>query len=183
MSQQQAFSGTSLPGTANVEFLKGNDGVMVPPNPATHVLNVVGNTTQGVSVSGNAGTYTETITVADATTTQKGVVKLPTQVIALNYTPVTSDGTLPFYIYTATTTDYFISCDSTLGPIKIELPDTTTNYREFVVKDRTGQSSTNNITITTVTGTDLIDGATSYIIQDNYESTDILWNGTSYETF
>ena len=78
MSQQQTFTGTGIPGAADIQFVAGNDGVSVPPNPATHVINIVGNTTQGVSTSGNAGTFTETITVANATTAQIGVTSLAT---------------------------------------------------------------------------------------------------------
>lgn len=67
MSQQQAFSGGNSPVTPDIEFLRGNDGVAVGPNPATFITELVGNTAQGVSTSGNAVTYTETITVRDAT--------------------------------------------------------------------------------------------------------------------
>ena len=51
----------------------------------------------------------------------------------------------------------------------------------FVVKDRGGNSSVNNITITTVGGSVLIDGATTYLIDLNYESASLVFNGTSYE--
>jgi hypothetical protein len=59
-----------------VEFIQGNDGINVPSDPSTHILYLLGDNTQGVDLSGNAGTYTETITMFDATTAQKGVVLL-----------------------------------------------------------------------------------------------------------
>jgi len=65
--------GTSVDG---IEFIQGNDGVNVPSNPTTHILFLTGDNAQGVDLSGNAGTYTETITMFDATTAQKGVVLL-----------------------------------------------------------------------------------------------------------
>ena len=65
--------GTSVDG---IEFIQGNDGVNVPSNPTTHILFLQGDNTQGVDLSGNAGTYTETITMFDATTAQKGVLLL-----------------------------------------------------------------------------------------------------------
>lgn len=65
----------SPPGTPNIEFITGNDNINVPPDPSTHVLKIIGNNTQGVSVT-NTGTNELTVTVADATTTQKGVVLL-----------------------------------------------------------------------------------------------------------
>lgn len=76
MSQQQSFGGSSIPGAANIEFVAGNTGGNVPPNPATHVINITGDTTQGAHVNGTPGTYTEVITIDNATTLQKGVVLL-----------------------------------------------------------------------------------------------------------
>lgn len=77
MSQQQFFDGTSLPSTANIEFVRGNDGIAVPPNPATHILDLQAgassiNNTAGITAIGNAGGFTETITLTNrlAGTTQ-----------------------------------------------------------------------------------------------------------------
>lgn len=67
MSQQQSFGSTGTPGAPNIEFVQGNSGGQVPPNPATFTINIVGDTAQGVNVNGNAGTYTETVTVQNAT--------------------------------------------------------------------------------------------------------------------
>jgi hypothetical protein len=94
MSHINLTNSGSLPGVANIEYLKGNDGIQVGPNPGTHVLNLLGNGTQGVSVSGNAGTYTETITVANATTAQIGVVSLATNAETIAGT-VTTKATTP----------------------------------------------------------------------------------------
>ena len=60
----------------DIEFIQGNDGINVGPNPATHIILLLGDNTQGVDTSGNAVTYTETITMFDATTAQKGVTLL-----------------------------------------------------------------------------------------------------------
>ncbi len=60
----------------SIEFIQGNDGINVPSNPSTHILFLLGDNIQGVDLSGNAGTYTETISMFDATTAQKGVVLL-----------------------------------------------------------------------------------------------------------
>ena len=78
MSQQQTFTGQgSIPGTPNIEFVQGNDGIDVGPDGTTHVIKIIGNTTQGVSVT-NTAANTETVTVASSTTTQLGVVALAT---------------------------------------------------------------------------------------------------------
>jgi hypothetical protein len=179
MSQLYLKDAGSLPGMANIEFVTGDDAVAVPPNPATHVWFLVGNSTQGVSTSGNAGTFTTTITVADATTTQKGVVTLPTAVIALNYTNVTN----AMSPYTVLATDYFISCDASAGPVTLNFPNAPTAKREFIIKDRLGFAATNPINITTVGGVVTIDGSTTLSFTDNYESLEMLFNGTTYESF
>ena len=83
MSQQQIFTVGNSPIIPDIEFLAGNDGIQVGPNPATFTINVVGDNTQGVNVTGNAGTYTETITMFNMTTTQKGVTTLATNAEAI----------------------------------------------------------------------------------------------------
>jgi hypothetical protein len=161
MSQYQFFSSVGTPGVPNIEFVEGNDSVVVGPNSTTHIINIVGNANQGVSVTGNALTNTETINVQT------------------NYTNVTT----AMSPYTAISSDHFISCDATAGPITILLPNSPSVPREFIIKDRLGVAATNNITITTVGGIDTIDGMTTYIFTDDYESLEMLFNGTSYETF
>lgn len=270
MSQQQTFvDAGSVPGVPGIETVTGNTGGAVPGSGSPVNINFIGDTVQGVHVNGNAGTSTETITIDNMTTTQKGVTTLatnaeaiagtdtakaltaddlkaklgvqtshglaygngttaalgwlaeatngqipigstgnapvlglitssggsitwtfgagtinaevatPTQEVALNYTNVTN----AMSPYTVTATDYFISVDATAGPVTIQLPDTTTFKREFVIKDRLGQASTNNVTVTTVGGAVNIDGAPTYVFTDNYESLEMLFNATSYETF
>lgn len=59
-----------------IQFIQGNDGVDVPANPTTHILQLLGDNTQGIDVSGNAPGYETTITAFDATESQKGVTLL-----------------------------------------------------------------------------------------------------------
>jgi hypothetical protein len=76
MSQLLFFAfGNTPPPTPNIEFLEGNDNVPVGPDGTTHILFLIGDTVQGVTVF-NSAPNTEKITVADATTSQKGVVLL-----------------------------------------------------------------------------------------------------------
>jgi hypothetical protein len=65
-----SFSGS----TGGIGFLQGNDAINVGPD-AMQIVKLIGNNTQGVSVT-NTGPNELTITVADATSTQKGVVTL-----------------------------------------------------------------------------------------------------------
>jgi hypothetical protein len=115
-----------------------------------------------------------------ATTTASGsTITITTTGIAGNYVDVVGVPLGTTYVVAAD--DYFISCDSTAGVITIQLPDAPTQYDTFVIKDRTGTAETNNITVTTVGGVVLIDGSTSYIFDEEYESIEVLFNGSSYE--
>jgi hypothetical protein len=76
MSQQQTFLPGNAPFTPNIEFIEGNDGIQVGPNPVTATILLLGDNAQGVYTSGNAGTYTETITVNDATAAATALLAL-----------------------------------------------------------------------------------------------------------
>jgi len=67
MSQQQVFQGGGSPITPNLETLTGNTGGAVAGSGSPVNINLLGDTAQGVSVNGNAGTSTETVTVQNAT--------------------------------------------------------------------------------------------------------------------
>ena len=96
-----------------------------------------------------------------------------------SYTAIT-DADSP---YTVLTSDYYISVDSSGAPVTLLFPDAATAYQSFIVKDRTGSALANNITLTTVGGVVLLDGGTSFVMNSNYESVNLLGNGTSYEVF
>ncbi len=92
----------------------------------------------------------------------------------LAYTNVT---TTPYVVLT---TDDFLSVNSGIA-ISINLPNTTTTGRQFTVKDRTGTAASNNITVTTVGGTVLLDGASVFVISVNYGAATFTFGGTNYE--
>ena len=85
--------------------------------------------------------------------------------------------------YTVLSTDQYISVDSSGGAVTVRCPNTTTTGRVIIIKDRLGNAATNNITVTTPGGTVTFDGSTSYVINVNRQSINVIFNGTNYEVF
>lgn len=133
------------------------------------------NATYIQGIAGRAVGNTNAVSI-DATTGQLGSYPLGG---AISYTPV-SFGSSP---YTALATDVYISADVTGGAITIRLPNAPTAQRVFIVKDQIGNALVRNITVTTVGGAVLIDGAASKVINTNYGFISVIFNGLSYELF
>jgi len=95
-----------------------------------------------------------------------------------NYTNIVSG--VP---YAAIGSDYYLSCNTATGPITIQLPNAPSTNRVFIIKDRAGQGSQNNISITTPGGIVTFDGQATYTLTANYESVHIAFNGLLYEVF
>lgn len=85
--------------------------------------------------------------------------------------------------YTVTDTDYYLSVDSSAGAVTINLPNTPTNGRQFVIKDRLGQAQINNITVKSLGGVTTVDQQASYMFVDNFESLECLFHTANYEVF
>jgi hypothetical protein len=99
---------------------------------------------------------------------------------ALNYTNVTHAQS-PYTILSA---DYYISVDCSLGPVELLFPNAPTFKEQWIIKDRTGSAATNNITLTTPGGTVTFDGLTTYTMNSNYESIQMIANATpTYEVY
>ena len=80
--------------------------------------------------------------------------------------------------YVVGLTDSFIGVNSSGGAIVIQLPDAPVEGRTFIIKDDSGNAATNNITITTVSGIDTIDGLTSFTMNTAFQSTQIMYAGS-----
>jgi hypothetical protein len=115
----------------------------------------------GISITNAAGSIT---IAANGTTT-------------LAYTPV---NTSPYVVLPA---DDFISVDSSGGAITIQLPNAATAGKAFIIKDRTGSAAVHAITVTTVGGVVLIDGAATFVMNTAYESVNIIGNASAYEVY
>jgi len=85
--------------------------------------------------------------------------------------------------YTVLTTDYYISVDTSAGAVTLRFPNAPTSNRSWVIKDRTGNASTNNINVTTPSGAVFIDGQITYKILSNFGSVSVIFNGLTYEIY
>lgn len=85
--------------------------------------------------------------------------------------------------YVVTATDDFIAIDCSAGAKQVNLPNAPTTGRIFIIKDYTGSAATHSITVTTVGGAVLIDAATTYVMSTNYQSVQVLFDGTKYEIY
>jgi hypothetical protein len=86
--------------------------------------------------------------------------------------------------YSLLTTDqYFGTTRPSTGALTVTLPlgSTLTAGRQYVIKDESGNAGAagRNITIAR-SGSDLIDGATSRVINSNYGSLTVMWTGTTW---
>lgn len=128
-------------------------------NPTAGVIQIVGGT--GITVTGTGNTVTVGETGSHFT-----------------YTPI--DATDSPY---DATDDEYISVDTSTGAVTVRLPDVAALVSTFIIKDRTGNASTGNITVTTVSGATNIDGATTFVMNTDFEAVNILGNGSTYEVY
>lgn len=90
---------------------------------------------------------------------------------------VTLTSTTP---YVVTASDQVVGIDCSAAIKTVQLPNAPTTGRWITIKDYTGSSAAFNITVTTVGGVVLIDGAASYTMNSAYQSVTVVFNGTSY---
>jgi hypothetical protein len=76
-----------------------------------------------------------------------------------------------------TTTDYIVLANSSSAAFTITLPAATSG-RKLVIKDSGGSAQTNNITISPASGT--IDGASTFVLNNNYQSVDLVSDGINW---
>lgn len=137
------------------------------------------------AASSTANNYGVSQFDANQFTVTSGFVQI-TSFTPFHYTQINNASSPYTVLSLPSTPDYFISVDSTAAAhatTTILLPNAPTTFRQFIIKDRTGKASTNNILISTVGGAVTIDGQTTYTMSGNFDSIQLLFNGTSYEIF
>lgn len=128
--------------------------------------------------SGQLGTTTLTAGVGVTITPGANTITIAASGTSnFNYTNV---HTTPYVVLS---TDEYLSVDCSGMAITVNLPNAPATGRSYIIKDRTGNAFTNNITVTTVGGVVDIDGATTFVMNTNFEAIQVLFNGTSYEIF
>jgi len=122
-----------------------------------------------------------TITSNIASTGQIGVVSVgaglaitPTGVLSTTGAIVANVTIVTTTPYTALSSDYFIGVD-VAGPSEIDLPTSSTGTT-YVIKDVAGTANTDNITVMATT----IDGQANAVIDINYASITVLFNGSEW---
>jgi hypothetical protein len=203
MSQITSFntSGILPPGSV-VEQIQGNSGGPISPNSSDIIYivgdgvtaNVVGNPATHALTISVIGETQEFITDSGSATPLGGIININggkgiTTSASSNNITIASTGLYFTYVdvtmspYTVLFDDVYLSVDTSGGPVTILFPDAAYTGEPYIVKDRTGNASTNHITITTVSGTDTFDGVTSFVMDTAYQSISFVGNGTSYEIY
>jgi hypothetical protein len=133
----------------------------------------------GVIIASTAGVFSSIPGTAGQVLTSNGVGVAPTFQTAGSTTGYTATSTSPYVVLT---TDDFIGVTAA-GAFTVELPNAPATGRIFTIKDAGGTAGTDNITVTTVGGIVLIDGAATNVINTNFQSIQVLFNGTKYLVF
>lgn len=77
--------------------------------------------------------------------------------------------------------DYYVGITNTAAPRTVTLPSTVViTNQAFIIKDESGAAATNNITVSVNGGVKTIDGLTSFIMNTNYGSLTLKYDGTNY---
>lgn len=186
-------SGSGYVGNESSNIAIGNIGVVADSGKirigtsGTHTATFIAGI-DGVNVGSVAKVVTETSDqLGTATITAgTGITVTPTAntiTIASNGTTtltVTAVSTTPYVVLT---TDQYLAVNSSGGIRQINLPNAPATGRVYIIKDSTGSAQTNNITVTTVGGAVLIDGATTFVMNTQYESVNVIFTGSAYEVY
>jgi len=186
-------AGSNLTLASSNNILIGSAGVLA--DSATIRIGTNGTQTKTfiVGIDGvNVGSVAKIVTLASdqlgtaAITGGAGIVITP----GANTITISSSGITPANYknvntspYVVLITDEYLSVDSSIVPITIQLPNVAALSQVFIIKDRTGSAAINNITVTTVGGLVNIDGATTFVMNTAYQAIEVIGNASTYEIF
>lgn len=183
LTPQSGGSVLPIAGNINIIPTTSSTGVLTTINGGANNLDIgLTASTDGqliIGAPGGAGWATLTAGTNISITNGANSITISSSPSSVNYTLVTFADSP----YTVLPSDYYISVDLSGGAITILLPNTTSTGRILIIKDQAGISSANNITVTTVGGAVGIDGSLSFVMNTDYESIQLIFNGASYEVF
>ena len=195
------FGNTAVGRSSLTNLLTGSENIAVGGSSG---INYIGAESNNI-VIGNGGVAAETNTIHIGTTGSGAGEQDTTFIAGINGATVASPAyvvidtvteqlgitAISFYDYVEVNTspyvvtglDSYIAVDTSTIAITLQFPNTALVGRTFTVKDFTGDASVHNITVTTVGGVVLIDGATTFTINNDYQSIQLLFDGTGYQIF
>jgi len=163
-------------GTESNNIIIGANGGV---NGESGVIRIGGGSQTSAYIAGVSGVTVSNENLVTINTVTGQLGSASAGLVNFTYTNVT-DAMSP---YTVLSTDEYISVNCTVGSVTLKFPNAATTGRGYVIKDRTGNAGTNNITLQSVSGAVNIDAATTFVMNTNYESVNLLGNSTSYEVW
>ena len=121
---------------------------------------------------------TATITAGSGITVTPGANTITISSTGADLLAYTNVNTSPYVVLS---TDEYLGVDCSAAPIQINFPNAPSTGRVFIVKDFGGFANTNNITLTSVGGAIGFDGSLSYVMNTQYASVQLIFDGTNYQ--
>lgn len=153
-------------------------GITVGSGARINAINCTINSSNAAAVSG-AGTFAHDgfVYTGSAKAVTATEVLLPHATMWFGQGQVVNYTAPGAYPYTVLTTDYVIGVDTSAART-INLPASPRTGQTFRIKDVVGTAGANNVTIVPAAGN--IDGAANLLINSNYGSVDLCYNGTEW---
>lgn len=169
------FSGSGTNKIFNSTVISGTSSPIAVNTNSGTVANVVLSTSNTDAISGSG-----TLTYSDVTTLDvlpRIAPGLALQIPGKTFNSVYPTTAPSSYPYTVLPQDGFIFVD-TSGARTINLNASPVRGQWFIIKDNVGSAAANNITVVPAAGN--IDGAGSYVMNINYGSITVVYNGTQW---
>ncbi len=177
--------GNIVASSGNISATLGSVSANTTVTAGTNLVGTLGLTvsafTAGAIVSDNTGVFSSIPGTAGQVLTSNGVGVAPSfQSAGAAFLNIIQTAVTP---YVVGATDDFIAVDCSAAIKTVQLPNAPATGRIFVVKDYTGSAAAFNVTVTTVGGAVLIDAAATYVMSTNYQSVQVIFDGTKYEIY
>lgn len=167
-----AFTNTSTGAFYYCKFQGGSAAALSAGGSSTVCFGCTFDSSNSTSVVSGAGSFSH----AASTFVNLYTVAATTQTLAY-FNPGLDPVALPAGDYTVLKSDVFVGATSSAARA-ITLSASPQKGQRHTIKDITGTAATNNITITPASGN--IDGAATFVININFGSVTVIYNGTQW---